>query len=489
MASSVTGVGSISSAGIGSGLDVATIVTRLMSIERLPLTALQTQASDLGSKLSVMGTLKSNYAAMQTKANALVSPTLWNSTTASASDSTVASVATSTSASAGSYQLAVNKLASTQTVIGAAVANSAATFSAGSLTIELGSYGDGSPATDFTPKSGAAAVTISIGDGDTSLTGLRDKINSSSAGVSASIVTDASGSRLSLRSRETGSENAFRINATETRDDGNTATGLSALVFDATQASSAMQRTSTAGNADLTLNGIAISSASNTLTNVVDGLTLSLQKTTAANAPVTVTVKVDTASVKTAITEFVTAFNTLASYIHTQTAYNADSKVAGQLQGDQGALGMQSQLRGAINQGSTASSTWGRLSEIGFTLKTDGTLDTNAVKLDNALGNLTELRTLLTTDASTAGGSGFVRRFKSLADAALGSDGAIDTRNVGLQSSVARNTKAQDSLQLRLTATEARIRAQYTALDTQMATLNATAAYVRQQFTSSSSTA
>ena len=99
MASSVTGVGSISSAGIGSGLDVATIVTKLMSIERLPLTTLQTQATDLNAKLSVIGTLKSNYATMQTKANALVSPALWNSTTASASDSTVAGASTQPCAS------------------------------------------------------------------------------------------------------------------------------------------------------------------------------------------------------------------------------------------------------------------------------------------------------------------------------------------------------------------------------------------------------
>ena len=483
MATSVTGTGTLSSAGIGSGLDVNGIVTSLMAVEQRPLRQLQSQASTLSTRLSTVGKLQGYFADLQTKANALTSPTLWSSTLATSSDSAAVQVSTGSDAVAGSYSVAVSRLAVGQTVTSTALASSSATLTAGSLTIELGSYDSAtSPPTSFTAKSGSPAITLAIGSGDTSLAALRDKINAAGAGVTATIVSDASGARLSLRSKDTGAENAFRISATETVDDGNPATGLSALGFDATQIGSPMTRSTSAGNAALTVNGIALSSASNTLNNVVDGLTLNLMKTTGSSDAV-VTVATDTASVKTAVSNFAASFNTLAAFIHSQTAYNADSKVAGNLQGDQATLSLQNQLRSALNQGSSASASWSRLSEIGLSLKADGTLNTDATKLDNALGKLGELKNLLTTDGSNAANSGFVRRFKRLADAALGSDGMLQSRTDNINASVTRNTKSQDAMQHRLSQTEARLRAQYSALDTKMASLNNLSSYMSQQIT------
>ena len=480
MATSIAGVGNLSSAGIGSGLDVASIVSKLMSIERAPLAALESQATDYNSRLSTMGKLQSQFGALRDKANALVATTLWSSTTATASDSAALKISTASNAVPGNYAVAVNRLAVGQTAISTPLADTGVALGAGTLTIALGRYGDGSPAADFSAKAGSSALTLTIGDGDSSLAGLRDKINSANAGVLASIVTDATGARLSIRSRETGAENAFRISTTETTDDGSAATGLSSLNFDASAASSSMQRTTSAANADLTINGIAISSASNTLNNVIDGLTMTLQKTSAT--PVDVTVKSDTTAVRSAVTDFVASFNSLASYLHTQTAYNANNKIGGALQGDQGALGLQRQLRGVINEGSSASSLWGRLSDIGIVLKTDGTLETTTTKLDNALDNLGELRKLLATDGGSSGGSGFVRRFKRLADDTLSANGALDTRSSGLRTSLKRNSRSQEAAQKRLDQTEARLRAQYSALDTTMAKLSTTSAYVKQQF-------
>ena len=110
MATSISGVGSISSAGIGSGLDVTSLVGRLMEVERLPLIALQTQASTYNSKLSTLGRLQSNYGALRDKANALVSTTLWSGTTASASDDSAIKVSTASTAAAGNYSIGVQKL-------------------------------------------------------------------------------------------------------------------------------------------------------------------------------------------------------------------------------------------------------------------------------------------------------------------------------------------------------------------------------------------
>jgi flagellar hook-associated protein 2 len=480
MATSVSGVGSITSTGIGSGLDVTSIISKLMAVEQRPLTELQTQATTLNTTLSNVGKMRGYFADLQTKANALTSTTLWGGTTASSSDNAAVKVSTSTGATTGNYDITVSQLAVGQTVTSGVFAGSTAALNEGSLTIELGTYGSGAPAADFTPKSGSTAITVSIGAGETSMAAVRDKINSANAGVTASIVTDASGARLSLRSKDTGTESAFRISATETVNDGDSATGLSALAYDATAASSPMLRTASAANAQLTVNGIALSSASNTLNNVVDGITLSLLKTT-TNA--TVNVAPDTATAKTAVTDFVSAFNTLASFIASQTAYDAANKKAGPLQGDQATLALQSQLRNVINQGSSASSTWSRLSEIGIALKTDGTLETNAAKLDNALGNLPELKNLLATDGTTSAGSGFIRRFKNLADAALASDGMFATRTSSIQTSVTRNSKSQDAMQKRLDQTQARLQAQYSALDTQMAKMNNLSTYMTQQIT------
>lgn len=491
--SSVSGSATLSSAGIGSGLDVNTIISKLMTVESAPLTLLQDQATSLNAKLSSFGKLQSYFSTMRDKANALTSTTLWNGTTATSSDTSAVKASTSsssgTAAAAGNYAVTVNRLATGQTVTSAALP-SGGTLSAGTLTIELGTWTGGTPAsgstpatppTGFTAKSGSSAITVTIGDGDTSLSAVRDKINAAGAGVVATIVTDSTGSRLSLRSKDTGAENGFRVSASETVDDGDAATGLSALAYDATQASSPTTRTTEAANADATINGIAISSASNTLSNVVDGLTLTLQKTT--STPVSVDVAADTAAVKTAVTDFVTAFNAVAGFIRTQTAYNADTKTGGDLQGDSGALAIQAQLRAVINEGSSASSVFSRLSDVGIAMKSDGTLETNATKLDNALGNLGELKKVLVTDGTTSADSGFVRRFKRLADAALGSDGVFDSRTAGLRTSVTRNSKSQEDMQSRLTLTEARLRKQYTALDTTMAQMSTLSSYLTQQIT------
>ena len=474
--------GSISSTGIGSGLDVASLITKMMAVESRPLTALQTQAGALGQQLSTVGKLQAYFAELQAQSNALTSSALWRATTATSTDPGAVAVSASSGAVAASHDVSVSRLAAGQTVTSDAFA-STATFGPGSLTISIGSYDSAPTGTNFSAKAGSTPVTISIASADTSLSALRDQINAAGAGVTAAIVSDASGARLSLRSKDTGAENAFRITASQSGDPGNPASGLSTLAYDASAIDSTMQRTVSSVNAELTVDGIALSSASNTLNNVVDGLTLKLQKTT--TSPVTVTLASDTATIKTAITSFVSAFNALAGFIGNQTAYSASNKTSGALQGDQPTLALQRQLRNAINQSSGASKNWTQLSEIGLSMKVDGTLETNLARLDNALGQLDELQRLLATDGSGPADSGFVRRFKNLADAALASDGMFAARNASLQARTARNSKSQEAMQKRLDQTQARLQAQYAALDSQMASLNALSTYMTQQITQS----
>jgi flagellar hook-associated protein 2 len=471
----------ISSTGVGSGLDVESIVTQLMAIERRPVTLLQNAATDLKAQLSSFGQMQSYMSAFRDKANALTSTTLWGQTVATASDTTAVSVSTGSSASAGSYSISVSKLAASQTVTSTAFAASTSVVGEGSLSIELGTW-SGDPATAFSAKAGSSPVSITIGPTETSLASIRDKINAAGAGVTASIVNDASGARLSLRSTSTGAENGFRVTATETVDDGNPATGLSALGYNG-EGLSPMSLNQKALNAEAKINGIDIVSASNTLANVADGLTVKLLKTTTSAVDVSVTQ--DTDAVKTAINGFVSAYNDLNGFIRTQTKYNPDSKVAGTLQGDRTAVGLQNQLRSVLRDSSTASALYTRFSDVGIEIQKDGSLQVKAAKLTDALGNLADLRKVLaSTDDSTATSTGIVQRFKLFADQVLDTDGALQTRTDGLNLSVKLNSQRQDALNSRMDETEKRLRAQYQTLDANMAKLSQLSGYVNQQLSS-----
>ncbi|MBI3367557.1 MAG: hypothetical protein HY021_03625 [Burkholderiales bacterium] len=207
MTYSVSNVGTISSAGLGSGLDVNAIVTQLMALEQKPLTQLQAAATDLKTGVSTFGKLQSYFSALRDKANALTTPSLWTSTTASSADASAVTVSTGATAATGNYAIKTTTLARGQTVVSSAA--SAATINEGTLTIELGTWVT-TPAPGFTAKAGSSPIAITVGTGETDLPSIRDKINAATTDVVASIVTDATGSRLSIRSKATGAENAFR---------------------------------------------------------------------------------------------------------------------------------------------------------------------------------------------------------------------------------------------------------------------------------------
>lgn len=469
----------ITSLGIGSGLDSEGIISALLSVERRPITLLTEQTSEIKTQLSSVGKIQSLMATMRDKAGAIGGVSLWGQTTVTSSDAASIGGFTTNGATTGRYSVTVSQLASSQTVTMAnAVASSASTIGDGTLQIELGSWngttftGDGSP------------VSITIGSDDTSLADIRDKINAADAGVTATIVNDANGARLSVRSDETGEENGFRMIATENIDDNDPNTGLSVLGYDPGGTTS-MTLNQAALNAMAEVNGVDVESATNTLDGVGDGLTLTLTKVT--TAPVEVVVADDTEAIKTAIDDFVKAFNELATYMKDQTKYNAATKTGGPLQGDRTAIGLQWQLRGVINQGSSASDTWSRLSEVGITMTKEGTLSTSTTDLEEALKNPDELRKLLATDGTDAAGSGFMDRFKDLGNTVLGSEGSLTTLQTSLEQRVDRNDDRQEQMEERLTRTEARIRAQYEALDTSMAKLNALSSYVSQQLSALSS--
>jgi flagellar hook-associated protein 2 len=468
-------VTTISSAGIGSGLDVNSIISQLMAIEQQPLTALQTKAATIQSTVSEYGKIQSDISALNDLSNTLASQTTWQQTTASSSSTAVA--ATTNGSAAATYAVEVQSLASVQTLATAPPVSATSLVGAGNLHIELGTWGAGQ--TSFTANPSATAVDVSVSASDT-LSDVRDKINASGAGVTALIMTDASGSRLLLRSNTTGAASAFRTTVTDADGVNNNASGLSQLAFDPSAGVSVMTQSQTAANAAATINGLAVSSANNTLANVVDGLTLNLSAQT--TGPVTVNVVTDTASIKKTITSFAAAYTAVNALIAGDTKYDPSTQTGGILQGDSSASGLQRSLRTLLGSASSASSVYGHLSDVGLQIQSDGSLTVNSTQLDSALGNLAETKKLFAnSNPLDPTQDGFAKRFRVATDAMLTIDGVLTTRTDGLGQQLQRNQTDQSNMQTRLTATEARLRAQYTALDTTMAQLTSQSAYVTQQ--------
>jgi flagellar hook-associated protein 2 len=485
MTTTSSATGSVSSLGVGSnGLDLNAIISGLMAAESAPLTLLQNKASTINTEISAVGRISSYASTFGDKASALASASLWSKTTSASADAGVVTADTSSgNAVAGSYAVTVQQLAQGQTVTSAVSSG----VSSGTLTIQLGTWTAGTPPS-FADKSGSGPVSITIGAGDTSLASVRDKINAAGAGVTASIITDATGSRLSLRSTATGAENGFKITAAEDADDGDAATGLSALAYDPSGGGSQLNLNQSATNALATVNGISVVSASNTLANISDGLSLTLQKVSAT--PVNVTVSTDTASMQSAINDFVTAFNAMNSEIHKDTKYSPSATVAqgtatvdGPLQGDPSIISFQSQLRGILNTTSTASSMYSRLSDIGITIQPDGSLATDSTKLSAAMAHPDQLKALFASQGTTAADTGIAVRFSNLTTQALGVDGSLKTRSSGLQDQLSRNSDQQAEMQNHLDQTQARLTKQYQALDTTMSQMTALSNYVTQQVT------
>ncbi len=470
---------SITSLGVGSGLDLNTIVTQLVALERQPLQQMQSDASALSAKVSLYGNVSSLFSGLQDAANALTNTTFWQKSAVSSSDTGTVAVSADTDAAVGNYAVTVQSLAGNQTLAaGTALGSATDTVGAGTLKLQLGTWGANN--TSFSAKSGSSELAITVTDTDT-LSSLRDKINNAGAGVTASLVTDATGVRLAIRAKDSGAENGFRVSVED--DDGavNDAAGLSRFAYDPPSGVTGLDLKQAAVNAKATINGIAVESANNQVSGVVDGLTLTLnqQNTT----PVNISVTRDTTAIVAGIKSFADAYNALAKYLSDQTKYDASSKTGGPLQGDSTATALQSQLRSALNTASGASSMFSHLSDTGLQLQRDGTLTVDTTKLTAAAtSNLSDLKAAFAnSDSTVASNNGFARRYATLASQVLGTDGPVTTRTQSLQKLISKNADDQAKLNDRVDQFQARLVAQYTALDANVAKLNSLSSYVTQQ--------
>ena len=472
----------LTSLGIGSGMDLNSIVTQLVALERRPLDQMRSDAGRLQTQVSSFGKIQGFLSGLQDGANALTGNALWAQGLPSSADESSVSVVGGTTAATGSYAVSVQALAGSQTLASNTVFSGATdTVGSGTLSIGLGTWD--ATRSSFTSKTGTTAMNITVAAGDT-LQSLRDKINGADAGVTATLVTDASGVRLSMRSTSTGAVNGFRITANDTGDGNNADNlGLSRFAFNPPGGANGLDLKQAAVNARATVNGIAVESASNELTGVVEGLTLRLRKET--TAPVDVSITRDREAIVSAIKTFAEAYNQLTNYITGQTKYDATSKVGGPLQGDSAATGLQTQLRAVLATISGASAAFPRLSNVGLQIQRDGTLKVDEAKLNAATSNLTELKkAFANNDTVTPGNNGFAKRYALLASQALGVDGTLTARNEGLRKLITKNTDDQGRLNDRVDRYKVRLVAQYTAMDANLSKLTSLSNYVTQTLAS-----
>lgn len=449
----------ISSQGIGSGLDVKTIVSQLVALEKQPLTKLQTNAAVINTKISVFGQIKSLVSTLSTAAGTLNSLTTWNAVSATSSNTAAVTASAVGGTSSNAFTFQVTALAKAQS------------YASNSLPLPAGTpLGAGTLSITMTGATSPVDIAVLATD---SVSEIASKINGSGVGVTAAVLNDASGERLLLRSKTTGVANGFTVSVTDNDGNNTDASGLSRLVNNAT--------TVAAQDATATINGsIPVTSSTNTFSNVVSGVTLTAKEvmTTAAD----ITVSPNTGAVTSAVDGFVKAYNDLNTMLQELTKYDAGTKKAGLLQGDTTAVSLQTAIRGVLQSTSTGS-VYSRLSDVGISAELGGNLVVDKSKLSAALENGTEVKKLFTTDNNNTLTNGFALKLKKFADGLLASDGFFGTKDASLKRSLESNSKDQARVNDKVARVEAALNRRYNALDAQMSKLTALNSYVAQQVT------
>ena len=437
----------VSSPGIGSGLDVNSIVTQLVAAERAaPDKRLSDATTKDNTTISALGTLKSALASLQTASKAMGSTGALGKSTAQSSDSSTFTASTTGGGSA-SYNVEVVSLATASKIASGNYASAATEVGTGSVTIGVG----------------ASSFTVNLASGADKLSDLVSAINGSAdnKGVTASIVSDNNGAHLVLQSQKTGSSNTVTLSSASTAD------GSSFINTSTVQ---------TATNALLRIDGSSVSSDSNTVTNAISGVTINLVKAN-PGATNTLTITPNAQAAAGAVQDFVTAYNSALSTIASLTAFDPTGQSSGALLGDSTAQNLMTQLRSIVGGAvSGTGSSFALLSQIGISSSKDGTLTLDTTALNSALS--TDIGSVQKMFSATGG---FGTQLTSLLNDTLTVGGSIDSKTQSLQADLKDIGKQKTSLDTRMSAEQTRLLAQYSALDTLVATLKSTQDYLTQQ--------
>jgi flagellar hook-associated protein 2 len=431
----------LTAAGVGSGLDIESMITQLMALERRPLQRLQQNKSDVQLHISANAQLKSAIARFQAAAQALGERDTLGGVKASSSDDDVLSLSATADATLQDHTVQVLELAAHHRLASGAYADDSAIVGSGTLDIAIGGN----------------TLSLTLDDSNHTLAQLRDAINAApdNPGVTASIINVDGGSRLILTARDSGTANAITVTP------------------DAGLAGFAVAEVDAARDARLTVDGFEVTRGSNTVSDVIAGVTMTLRATGSA----TLQFNADSELLNEAVTEFVASYNGLRGNI----------KALGQnaLKGDSMLLGLERSINQRLSTPVTLDDAGtGYLYETGVSFNDQGDLQLDAARLASTVAaDPTRVSDLF----GSAGG--FAVQLDGFLQGYLAADGILDVRNDTLASRDRSLDRQVSNVQFRLDKTEQRLRAQFTTLDTLLARLTVTSDYLAQQLLSLSGNA
>ncbi len=423
----------------GNGIDVSSVVTAILAPATAPLTQWQNQQTDLSTQAGLLAGLNNSLTTLAAVAISLASPTgPLSSQTATSSDSSILTAGAQTTALPGVHQIVVSSLATTGTLYTNPLTDGNTSFSTGDIQLQIG---------------GVSGVThdipITAGSNDTLKT-LASYINTQQWGVTATVVTDASGSRLALYSQSSGSPGALAIT--------NNTTGLT---FNAPVGGT---------NASLTIDGVPLSSATNTVSGAISGVTPNLASA-APGITVQLTVGPDTTAATTAINNFVDAYNSVIGILNTQFTVDPTTNTEGPLGGDSALRSLQSSLLNDATYSITGNSGLVNLASLGIDMNNDGTLTVNQTATDThpSLANVLAanpgaVQSFFQNGSSTGFANNFNNDLYSLTDP---TNGIVNV-------DIAGNKAQQTALTTQINNLQDRLTAEQTALTLQFDQVNAT---------------
>nr|WP_298414419.1 flagellar filament capping protein FliD [uncultured Halomonas sp.] len=450
---------SISSIGIGSGLDLNGLLDQLEAGERGQLTPIVKQQKSYQAQISAFGRLESALDKFQEAAAKLNNADSFRSVKSNMTGEAMTATV-GTKAVAGTYDIAVSQLAQGQALASNGVADKAEKLGAGSLSITIGDE----------------TLDIAISEGKSSLESIRDAINAKDGGVTASLINDGSNTphRLVLTSKNTGVDSTMTVTASDN------ATLSNLLSYNSTDGSAdSMTQTVQPQDAMLKVNGLDITSSSNRVEEAIQGVTLNLDKITTGTETERLTISQDSAAITKNVQDFVDAYNGLQKTMSSLTAYDKKSGVAGQLLGDSTMRGVESRLRNVMGNPLSGEGLQ-RLSDVGIELKLDGKLEINSEKLESLVAENPESLNRFFGGTDTQ--DGFSDILESTVKTMLDTGGLLSNATSGLEKRIEGLGDRYSRTEERIDATVARYRKQFGQMDLLVSQMNSTMSYLTQQF-------
>ena len=450
----------ITAGGIGSGLDIESLVSQLVAAEGQPTSfRLDRKEASFQADLSAYGTLKSALSTFQDSVKKLNDPESFQGRSATSSDTDLFTVSADTTAVAGSYDIEVTQLAEAAKMRSGNFASGTAVVGTGTLDIALGSD----------------TFQVTVDASNQTLDGIRDAINAASdnPGVTASIINVDDGlggsvSRLIISSDKIGAANDISIAVADDDLDNADTSGLSQL------ATGNLTTLQAAQDSIIFVDQQQVTRGSNTFSDVITGVSFTLKKADVGTTE-TLTVALDKSSVASKVTGFVESYNSLVETMSTLASYSSDGGASGPLVGDSVLRGVQNQIRQQMTS-AVSGLEFGTLAEIGVKTDESGKLTLDSSKLDEVMAlDFTVVSQLFASD------NGLAKSLSGVLEGYVDSGGILNSRTDGLQSRIESISDDRERLGQRLIALESRYRAQFTAMDILVAQLNSTSNFLTSQ--------